>query len=297
MLRSLPPASFLSRFWGETAHDNNLAPGVGPALDQTGPNTPTFSGLGQFRPYILTLRKQAERAFLQQRISHCEQRRQWSKRPRGDDIERFSGVFHKLLDTHRVHRRGGADWLALLRGEMQLFCRCFRRGAREHRGYLQARRRWPGPEIHRRLRSQPIFGLPAQAGGAATNWPHGGSKLWLRSSARSNSSAAASRGAWQQSGRGGRLFHVKQGSVPARVRGRAKGLLWMFGPGCGARLAVRPGPRGSCRAAAGFSALPAQMSHQQRQRRRGNAIDAAGMADGARSVGLQLVPHLVRQAG
>src|ERR1700686_2484883 len=43
-------------------------------------------------------------------------------------------------------------------------------------------------------------------------------------------------------------------------------------------------------------ALPAQMRDQERQRRRRDAIDAAGVADGARPVRLQLVGDLVGQS-
>src|SRR5579864_7696008 len=59
-----------------------------------------------------------------------------------------------------------------------------------------------------------------------------------------------------------------------------------------ARSAARSGNL----ATGGFPALPAQMSDQQGQRRRRDAVNAAGMADGARPVGLQLVAHLVGQA-
>ena len=55
--------------------------------------------------------------------------------------------------------------------------------------------------------------------------------------------------------------------------------------------------RASCRAAAGLPAFPTQMRDQQCQRRRCDAVDAAGMADGARPMGFQLVPHLVRKSG
>ncbi len=39
------------------------------------------------------------------------------------------------------------------------------------------------------------------------------------------------------------------------------------------------------------------MSHEQRQRRRRDAVDSAGLADGPRPVGLQLMADLVRKPG
>src|ERR1700675_592638 len=63
-----------------------------------------------------------------------------------------------------------------------------------------------------------------------------------------------------------------------------------------ARSVTRSG-RATCGLTGRLAVLAAYVSHEQRQRRRGDAIDAAGMADGSRPVRLQLVADFVRQAG
>ena len=117
------PASLLPRgVWHETPHDNDLAPGVGPALDQAELNSPTFSGFGQFRPHILTLGKQAECALPQQRIGHRKELRQWSQGPCGHDIECLHRFFRKLLDAHlRAPLRGAPVACAASRRKAAFF--------------------------------------------------------------------------------------------------------------------------------------------------------------------------------
>ncbi len=43
--------------------------------------------------------------------------------------------------------------------------------------------------------------------------------------------------------------------------------------------------------------LPPYMGHQERQRRRSDAIETAGLADGPRPMGLQLLADFVRKPG
>ena len=127
-----------------------------------------------------------------------------------------------------------------------------------------------------RSRDRPRFAPPAPAPGAEANRRCGGSTASARWTTRSGSSAAATRAAGRRSGRAAPMFHVKQASAPsARLRSAASS-----------------GDSATGR----FPALPAQMRDQERQRRRRHAIDAAGLADGARPVRSQLLADLVGQA-
>src|SRR5271168_2543044 len=95
--------------------------------------------------------------------------------------------------------------------------------------------------------------------------------------AQSDSSAVASRAASRQSGPGGRMFHVKQASAPAPALDRPTGC----------------SPARSCRAAAALAALTMKVCHEQRQCRRRNSIEPAGVADRTWPLRLQFVPYLV----
>ena len=91
---------------------------------------------------------------------------------------------------------------------------------------------------------------------------------------------ASTAAAIRRSGRAAPLFHVKQASSSQRA--------------VGAIVRHRSGRRaGSSRAG---RPLPADMRDQEGQRRRRDAVDPAGLADGARAVRVQLLPDLVREA-
>src|ERR1700675_1708936 len=66
--------------------------------------------------------------------------------------------------------------------------------------------------------------------------------------------------------------------------------------GVSAKARLRSAARSGDSATGRFPALPAQMRDQERQRRRRDAIDAAGMANGARPIRLQLVADLIGQS-
>ena len=155
------------------------------------------------------------------------------------------------------------------------------------RAYPPARRQSPSRESQRRSRDRP---RPARSGASARSCSE--SAMWrvqsigsvegaIRLIRRCQSSSRATK-------RSRRAAVSRETGVSAETRGR--------GPAARSGDATGRLGRRSCRSA-GLRLLPAQMRHQQRQRRRRDAVDPAGLADRARPLRLQLVADLVGQAG
>ncbi len=166
-------------------------------------------------------------------------------------------------------------------------------------GPRPARRRSPGREIRRRTRDRPTSGLVGPAAAAAASWRCVASRPVRLSRGRNQIEPLLPvQEQGRQSDRGALVFHVKQASRPRRGRGRLKAPSGLSAPNACVRPPARLAyGRRSCRAAVRITALAPNVSDQQRQRCRGNAVDPAGLADGARPLRLQLMPHLVGKPG
>jgi len=100
-------------------HNQDLRILVGSTSGQAMLNFPIFSGFGQLGRHILSLWKQAQSAFFQQRMCKREQLGQRRQGPRGHNVDGFGCLVYKLFDPRRVDddgRAGGLPGLAQERG-------------------------------------------------------------------------------------------------------------------------------------------------------------------------------------
>src|SRR5580704_9469166 len=98
---------WLSR-WSNSRYTNHLGFRIGKTRRQRRLDAPTFSGLGQFGIYILTLGKQTERPGFQQRIRGGQQPRKGRQRPCRHNVHRCREVFDKIFEPDRVDLSGSA---------------------------------------------------------------------------------------------------------------------------------------------------------------------------------------------
>ena len=212
----------LPRLWRETSKNDDLAPGVRAALDQLGLNIPTFSGFGQFGINILTLGKQTEDSGFQQRIGPASSAASGAS-ARAVTTSTGTARFSTKSSIRRCTLAGApVAWTASRK--KAAFLPLLSTRCTSAPGFSASAQAMTTPGNPPPSRDRPMRALLVRAAEAAASRPRGASKWRLRLSARSNSSAAAKPAAWRQSDQDALLFHVKQGSIPARARDRLKAL-------------------------------------------------------------------------
>ncbi len=249
-------------------HDSGLR--IGSTWHQSRLNVPTFSGFGQFSLNILSLGKQADAPRFQQRICLRQQFGKRRQRARGHNIDRCPVRALTKSSIRSAWTTAGAPVTCAASRRNAAFLVLLSTRWTWRPAYRPARRRSPGRESRRRSRDRPRF---SRSGASSEKLQRIGDVAGPKDRlCRRRDQIDPLLPVQQQRDKpveAGSLFHVKQASAPdARPRVGA--------------CEVRRRHLRASGLAAGLAMLPAHMRNQQRQRRRRDAVDAAGMADGAR---------------
>ena len=272
----------------EAAHDHNARSWIGLARDQCCLNFPTFSGFGQFSLYILALGKQAHGSPFQQRIGRCQAVASSGASARAVTTSRR---FAEVLPTKSSIRTGVDDRRQPRkarppRAERRPSWRCFRPDAPRAAGPASAQAITSPGKSGARAEVDPDPRVRRQRRGAGASRRCAGSRSARASRRDQIDPGLPFQQQRRRSDRAAPMFHVKQASARARGRGprtsrRARA---RYPAPCPTAVRVMPLRWPAC---ARPARLAADMRHQQRQRRRRHAVDAAGLADGARPVRLR----------